>query len=398
MADSNYIYINNTGTILPDSSIILGEVEQEYRDVFGENLITTPNTPQGILITSEALARIETLTNNCVLANQINPDIAGGVFLRALCALTGLQIDPDTSTLVIASLTGVAGTVIGVGSSASISDGTIFNLIDPVTLDSMGNGTGEFQCTIPGPIEVPVNSLTHIVSGVPGWETVSNSDIQVSLGSFTPTDAEIRLLRTNTLALQGSGLPEAVKSALRVVPGVLSSSFWENTTDFSIVKDGVTLLPHSIYNCVDGGTDLAVATAILTKKGGGCNYNGDITQPVFNETSGQTYPVKFSRPDLIPILIQVTAKTNPIVTNAEQIIINTILAYANGQLNGQPGFVVNGDVSPFELGWAIGQANPQIFVTLVEITTSSSFSTSTIPILIHQKAITSAGSITVFFV
>mgnify|MGYP006974687605 CR=1 FL=1 len=45
-----YSYINSSGVIVPDTEDLQSEVEQEYKDTFGEDLDVTPETPQGRLI------------------------------------------------------------------------------------------------------------------------------------------------------------------------------------------------------------------------------------------------------------------------------------------------------------------------------------------------------------
>ena len=81
MAD--YIYIVQSGVILPDTAVVLGQVQAEYKLVFSANLNVAPTTPQGMLINLETLGRVAVLANNAQLANQINPNEAGGVFLDA---------------------------------------------------------------------------------------------------------------------------------------------------------------------------------------------------------------------------------------------------------------------------------------------------------------------------
>ncbi|MBP3932282.1 MAG: hypothetical protein J6D44_00175, partial [Pseudomonas sp.] len=86
MADYNYIV--STGVIVPDTASLRSEVEAEYKSVLGADLPVTPETPQGVLITAEVESRDGMVRNNAELANQINPDIAGGVWLDAIWALT----------------------------------------------------------------------------------------------------------------------------------------------------------------------------------------------------------------------------------------------------------------------------------------------------------------------
>jgi hypothetical protein len=158
------------------------------------------------------------------------------------------------------------------------------------------------------------------------------------------------------------------------------------------------LLPHSIYLCVNGGSDLAVATAILSKKSGGCNYNGSITVDVYEPASKQTYPVKFDRPTAIPFLVRATVSADVSVDDPQTAVVDAILKYVNGEISGEPGLVVGAPVSCFELAGAITSLYPGIFVRNLETATNlitPVYSNAEIPIAINEIATTNAGSITV---
>ncbi len=118
MADYNYIV--STGVIVPDTASLRSEVEAEYKSVFGADLPVTPETPQGVLITAEVESRDGMVRNNAELANQINPDIAGGVWLDAIWALTrGKRRGATRSRLSGVVFSGIPGTIIPAGSLAS---------------------------------------------------------------------------------------------------------------------------------------------------------------------------------------------------------------------------------------------------------------------------------------
>ncbi len=393
----DYIYIEQTGVIVPDTSTILTGVQNEYKEAFGSDLVVTPDTPQGVLITTEALARDGVVRNNAALANQINPNLAGGVFLDAICALTGLErTSGSRSTIQDVALTGVASTLIPAGSQAKTTLDEVFESVSSVVLDSNGNGTVDFQSVELGAIGALPNSLTQIVTGVLGWETVNNPNAAV-LGTDEQSDASLRAKRRNTLALQGVALPEAITSALYATPEVKSLVFRENVTNATKTIDGVALAPHSLYVCVDGGTDGDVATALLNNKSLGCDWNGNTTINVVDTTTGQSYPVKFSRPDEIDILIRVTVKVEASLQDPVTTVKEAIMAYVNGELEGEAGFTVGTSVSSFELAGAVNRAAPGIYVQNMQTTKASliSYSSAEIPIAIYEIARTSTASITV---
>lgn len=398
MAD--YDYIDTSGVIVPDTADILTEVQTEYRNALGQDLVVTPDTPQGVLITAETLARDAVVRNNAALANQINPNLAGGIFLDAIMALTGSARDPAERSRVVATLSGVPGTIVPAGViAATVGNEDEFELVATLVIGPGGTISGEFQSVEFGPIPATGGTLTQIVSGVLGWETVTNADPAI-LGRAEQSDQAARLYRRNTLALQGQSVAEAITSELYATEGVRSLSFRENVENTTQVIDGITLVAHSIYVCVDGGSDDDVAASILRKKSAGSNYNGDVTVNVVEPFSGQTFPVKFDRPDEINIQARVTIRSNSSIIDPVQSVKDSILAYANGEIDDEPGFTVGNDVSSFELASAVNRLHPTIYVQKVEISLASPTVWSTDPIAIglDEIAAITSGAITVITV
>lgn len=393
-----YNYIENTGTIVADTSNILTEVQTEYQDQFGSDLVVTPDTPQGVLINAEALSRAAVAANNASLANQINPNIAGGVFLDSLLALTGMQRTAQTQTQVTnVTLTGVASTVVPAGSLAATSAGDQFASQETVTLSSGGTATINFASVAFGAIPCASGDLSVIVSNILGWETVTNNGSGspasvTTLGSVTQSDQAARALRQNTLAFQGVALPVAITSALYNVPGVTSLWFQENTSATTQTINTISMVPHSIYVSIAGGSETAIAAALLENKSSGCAWNGGTSVTVVEPASGQSYTVLFDIPAKIGILIQVTT-TNGNEAN----IIQAILDYAAGNINGLAGFVVGANVSPFEIAGAIMSEFPAYYIQQVEISLTSPVSYTTNPITINpnQIAVTQASYVSV---
>ena len=362
-----YQYINDAGVIVPDTDDLLTEVRQEYMDTLAPDLNTDGSTPQGVLINAEALARAAVVANNAAVANQINPNIAGGVFLEAICALTGFDVPTGTfSTISGVALGGLASTIIPAGQLVSVGEGgPQFASVALVTLDGSGNATVDFQAVDTGPIPAVVDSLV-LVAPVLGLETVANANIAV-LGVAALSDAAIRALRQNTLALQGVSIAEAITSALFDVPGVTSLSFRENIADTTQTIDGIVLVAHSIWACVAGGSDNDVAFALLGTKTLGANWNGATDVTVVEPASGQTYTVQFDRPTETPMFIELTVTAPGSLSDPQTAVANAALAYADGQVLGQPGFAVGAAASPFAIAAGVCVQLPGVLVTLCRV-------------------------------
>jgi hypothetical protein len=386
---------------LPDTSNLLTDVQSEYISVFGADLVVTPDSPQGVLISAEALARAEVVTNNAAMASQINPNVAGGVFLDAIMAMTGLQRTAQTQTQVPnVTVAGVAGTIIPQGALAQTAAGDQFMTLTQVTIPSTGNTLVNFASVAYGAIPCAAGALTQVVSSILGWETVTNATAG-TLGATTQSDQAARALRQNTLGFQGVALPIAITSALYATPGVTSLTFQENVSPSTQVINGISMVGHSIYACVAGGSDTAVAAALLENKSSGCAWNGGTTVNVIEPASGQSYAVSFDRPAQIGILVNVTT-TNGNAANITQAILDYAAGLVqvtdqNGSIGTLPGFVVGADVSPFDIAGAILAENPGTYLSSVQISLTSpiSFTSNPIPVGVNQQAYTQASFVTV---
>jgi len=386
-----YEYINSTGTIIPDTSEILTGVNVEYQTAFGADIQLSPDTPQGVLIAAETTARAEVVQNNAALANQINPNIAAGVFLDAILALTGMQRTPATQTQVAnVSLSGVAGTVIPEGTQAQTAAGDIFYTLSPVTLAANGQATVNFASVAYGPIPCAIGALSTPVTNVLGWELVNNSVAGV-VGQTTQSDIGARALRSNTLAFQGVSLAESITSALYNVAGVQSLFFQENIQSSTQNINGISMVANSIYVCVNGGANTDVASALLENKSSGCAWNGNTSVSIIEPTSGQIYTVLFDRPTPIEIVIQVTS-ANAALSDIQTGVAN----YIAGNVANYPAWSVGGDISAFEIAGALLSQYPYMIINQVQISYAASieFGTAILPIGVNQIAFSNASDIT----
>lgn len=372
-------YIVQTGVIVPDTTNTLVEVQQEYLSVFGQDLNLNPETPQGILIAAETASRDATARNNALLANQINPDIAGGVFLDALCALTGLSRLAGTFTTVNATLSGEAGTVIPAGSEAKTTNGDLFAASITATIPPSGSVAVIFAAVEAGAIECGIGDLSEVVTPILGWETITNTAAGV-LGQAQESDTQLRNRRRLMLGLQSQGTPEAIIAGLYNTSGVSSVLFRENVTSAAATIDGKLLSPHSIYCVVQGGTDLDVATTILSKKNNCSDYNGATVVDVTNEASGQVYSVKFDRPTAAGIKVRVTAQKQ-VRSGVDSDIKYAVMQWAAGNVDSSSKLDIGKPVSPYEIAGAINRQMPSITVYNVEIGfLSGAYGVATLPV------------------
>jgi uncharacterized phage protein gp47/JayE len=393
MAD--YQYLTSRGLIVPDTSTTRQQVEAEFRAVFGQDLDTDPSTPQGVLITRVTEERDAIARNNAEVANQINPDISGGVFLDALWRLTGGKRNEEVRSIITGVvLGGVPGTFIPAGSLALSTSGFRFELVSPRILDSLGGATGDFRALDSGSIGVPPHGLDSVASSVLGWETVDNPTSAIP-GRVQEGDAASRRRRRQTLALQTTSVNEAIVSRLYNLPEVRSLYYLENYADTDQVVDGISMRKHSIWVCVEGGIDEDIAQVLFETKTVGGGYNGAVEVTVYDPSNGKPYLIKFDRPEEVQLLIRITIKETSL--DADRLIPELVMNYVDGDLEGDISFVVGSDVSPFEVSGAINQQEPSLSVRLVEFSLVGSgvWSSSVYEIAPNQVARTQLSSISV---
>ena len=118
---------------------------------------------------------------------------------------------------------------------------------------------------------------------------------------------------------------------------------------------------------MEGGSDSDVAMALLAGKTAGSGWTGTTSVTVTEPVSRQDYIVMFDRPTVVNVLIRVTIGNLGEVESPIATVRRSIINYSAGNQEGETGFVIGSDVSPFELAGAVNRDNPQLFVSLCEV-------------------------------
>lgn len=91
MADDLITYITSSGVIVPNTDNVISELQTEWIGQFGAQLSLDSSTPQGRIIETQAMVRKGTLGACAMVANQLNPNQAFGIFLDAHGAFFGVN-------------------------------------------------------------------------------------------------------------------------------------------------------------------------------------------------------------------------------------------------------------------------------------------------------------------
>lgn len=317
-----------TGLEAPDTIEIRNDVVQDWVNAFHEDgqpeIDTDSTTPAGQLINAE-VAEIEAKNSDTLwLANQFNPRTAEGRFQDALGYIYFITRKKNEPSVATCQLTGLSGTVIPYGALARTADGQHTLLCNrPVTIvDGVAETT--FRTTNTGPIDIPAESVTTIVTVIPGWDTINNATAGV-VGRDLETRSDFEARRYESVAKNAHGTVESIYGSLYDIAGtggVLDVAVLENIGPDPVVKYGVTVPGHGITICIYGGEDEDIARVIYEKKDAGCDTGGnhDVSYTAIIPTNNDipvtvTYDYKILRPETVGIYIRIVLGDSSTVTS-----------------------------------------------------------------------------------
>ena len=329
------------GVILPTDAAILAGVQSDINAAFGGGVNPSLATPQGQIASSNSAIISDKNSAIAYIANQVDPQYAEGRFQDAIGRIYFMTRNPASSTVVIATIGGLPGTYIPAGVLALDTSQNVYQLLGAVTIGGGGTIPAEFANVATGPIPCVEGTLTQLYQTVPGWDTVTNAAAGI-LGSNVESSQAFELRRQNSVALNSHGTADSIFANVYAVAGVLDCYVIDNPSG-NTVDYGPTnypLAPHSIYVAVVGGSASAIAQAIWNAKDGGCNYNGNTTETVYDTRYAApqpAYAVTFEIPSAVPVYFAVTV-TNAaaLPSNYATLIQNAIIAQFNGENGNTP--------------------------------------------------------------
>ena len=338
-----------------------------------------------------------------------DPDQATGASLDALCLLTGTFRSSAKSSTATLTLTGTAATTVPSQSrAATASTGQIFATTTSSTItlltswvastayfvgDRRTNVGIAYQCTVAGTsaasggpgfsplgtgastgtdgtvtwrflgtgvgaVDVVASSVnTGAIVGVSGDISVINTPVggwagvinvlDAVTGNDLQTDASLRVARTAQLSAAGVATPAAIRAAVLQITGVTSCTVFVNNTDVINVD---AMPPHSVEVLVQGGADAAVAAVLYGQISAGVAFQGT-TSTIVVDSQGVSQTVKFSRPAVVLIYVDITVVKDPTFypANGDAQIAAAIAAYGALQLVGRDSVAANVGAQAFSV-------------------------------------------------
>lgn len=299
-----------SGLVLPSESDIRAGVLADWTAAMGGNLNPDPTTPQGQLMTSQSAIISDKNDKFAAFVNGVDPATSDGPMQDAIGKIYFLDRIPAAATTVTVACMGRAGVVIPIGALVQDASGNVYASTQGGTIPAGGTIDLAFSATVTGPIACPSGAINGApYRTIPGWDRASNA-VDGVIGRDVENRADFEYRRKLSVAANARGTVQAVYGEVINVADVTDAYCIDNYTNNAVVKDGVSLAPHSVYVAAVGGLDADVGAAIWRKAGGGCDFNGNTTVTVTDDSDYNlpkpTYAVTFQRPAELPVFFNLT--------------------------------------------------------------------------------------------
>lgn len=281
----------------------------KYQTLTGE----TPTWDQDDFLGSfsEAVLAIAVLPGQGVQAvyDAFKLTNASGRFLENLCELAGIQREEATRSRVTLTFAGTPGTIILTGKRVEgTSNNERWSLIEDVTLDGGGAGSGVAEAETLGAVAGPLGTITKIVTPVSGWDSVTNAADAV-LGDTRESDAELRLRYQRDLQAGSVATIPAITSALEELTFVERAVVIGNGAETDLTVGSYTIPPHDILILLDvpvltATEETELAEAMLNVLAATTNTVG--TNSVSTTYRGTTFTFDYADPASVSIAVVAT--------------------------------------------------------------------------------------------
>lgn len=292
-------YIDEKGFHYPTYNEILEQLIDDYQTIYGSGAYLGNDSQDYEFLSKIAEKLFDCYQAEEMVYNSHSPVTAIGTGLDYVVAINGIARKQATKSVVELTLSGDAGTEI-IDGAVSDTNGYMWDLPSSVVLDDSGSATVEAVCRETGIIQAAPGTVTHIMTPVAGWESVTNESA-ATVGTTTETDSELRARQAESVALPSQSLIDGLRGALGAISGVNRKEVYENKTN---VTNDYGIPGHTVCCVVEGGTDEDVAQAIFMRKGDGCGTYGTETVEV-TDGNGQAHDVSFFRLSYVDIDIEI---------------------------------------------------------------------------------------------
>ena len=381
--DANGIQIQTYAEIVNDLINGNGQV-LGFAQIYGSDINTASNTPDGQMINLFALAKEDILDLIVQDYDAKDPDQAVGVALDGLSQLCGIARQGGTYTRIAVVVTvsqdlNLNGLDTSTPFTVSDANGNQFYLITSASLTT-GANTLNFQSANIGFIQVLINTITIPITIIYGVVSVNNPTLAYQIGQNQETDAEFRARRQISTSMPSQGYLQSLLAGLNTITGLLEAKVYENITN-AVDVNGVPA--HSIWVIVDGGSSADVAEMIYKYRNAGCGMKGSYSYNI-TQVDGTEFTVYFDRAVYQTLYIEFDVFSISGATVDVASIITGLQKWTFG---------IYAPADTTMLGTKIQEINPDYYIANEGLSTNGiTYQDLIFPSLVYEKFVITPGS------
>lgn len=296
--------IDPAGITAPLFEEVLLWLQQQYRSIYGNDIDIAPDTQDGQWIAVTAAAIHEANQTVVSTYQAYSPTFAQGVGLSSVVKINGIRRLIATHSTALVRCIGTAGTDISnTVVTDNLNQNSRWNLPPDVIIPEAGEITVTVTNAVVGAIRAESHTITHILTPVPGWQSVDNPT-PATPGDPVETDAELRRRQTFSVANPAQTVTEGIQGAIGNLIGVQRVMVYENPTS---VTDTNGIPPYSLACVVQGGDIDQIVQAIGLRKTPGSPTFGT-TQKIYLDSRGVPSLINYFELQLVPLTIEITLR------------------------------------------------------------------------------------------
>ena len=312
--------VTSTGIVAPDYADILAELTLQYQNIFGSDVVVTPDSQDGQFLAIFSQAIYDSNQLAVAVFNSFSPAKAVGAGLASVVKINGIKKEIASNSTAPVTLVGQAGTPINNGLVGD-ENGNKWALPISVTIPIGGSLDETATCLTLGAVQAPSGTINRILTPTRGWQSVVSTG-DAAPGAPVESDATLRQRQSQSTALPSETVLDGIYGVIANLPSVQEVVVYENDTD---TTDGNGIPSHSISAVVIGGNTDDIANAIALKKAPGTGTYGT-TSVIVLDPKGVPNTIRFYQCSLERTRVTITGTALPGYVSTTDAIIKAAIA------------------------------------------------------------------------
>lgn len=301
---------------------IFTKLDTGYRGIYGQDIITDQESPDGQRIGIESAARYDIESLVSWLYSQIDPDLNNGDMQQVIAKLAGVFLLPASRSQWDLTVNVSRNITLPSGYTIADQNDTEWFLDSDVSLTT-GDNSITFLSVLWGSVAGVAAGSSFTQSTPELYVTSISASADAKQGREEETEEEFRLRRKASTENPSQSTIGAIYAKLAQINGVTDLAIYDNATsapdqitfssnpDLMDSSEPVTITPHTMWAVIEGGSLDDIGEVIAKQRLGNTKGLTDVTYvETLVRPDGSSITLsndhKIDRPTYIPLYVRLT--------------------------------------------------------------------------------------------